>query len=116
MPSGKSEPFTEPGLSEKPMNKEMDPKESQWFPKVPLPAQLMGIFAGEVLVVLALNNRSTAAISSGCHYPLELAGSGKASTSPSQMPCFGKPSQTSGNPGHLPSAGLCQEDSGRRSA
>lgn len=104
MPSGQSEAFTGPGLSEKPVNKEMDPKGSQRFPKVPLPPQLMVNFAGEVLVVLrglALNNMSTPAIPSGCHYPPGLAGSGETSNSPLQMPCFGKPSQISGNPGDL---------------
>lgn len=68
VPSGQSEAFTGPGLSEKPVNKEMDPKGSQWFPKVPLPPQLMVNFAGEVLVLLrglALDNMSTPAIPLG---------------------------------------------------
>lgn len=68
VPSGQSKAFTGPGLSEKPVNKEMDPKGSQWFPKVPLPPQLMVNFAGEVLVLLrglALDNMSTPAIPLG---------------------------------------------------
>ena len=68
MPSGQSLAFTRSGLSEKPVNKEMDPKGSQLFPKAPLPPQLMVNFAGEVLVLLrglALNNISTPAIPLG---------------------------------------------------
>lgn len=68
MPSGQSEAFPGPGLSEKPINKEMDPKGCQRFPKVPLPPQLMVNFAGEVLVLLrglALDNMSTPAIPLG---------------------------------------------------
>lgn len=58
VPSGQSEMFSVPSLSERPVDKDVDPKGTQRLP-LPPAAQLLISFADEILVLGAFALNST---------------------------------------------------------